>query len=97
MTMDRSTFDKLSDSKKMGALFDLLAQLADRQSATDKNIVDRQSAMDKNISMKVDTISKEIKHAFKQVSDRVEVVEKVAGLEHGWRRRLLALRLRPGR
>ena len=43
----------------------------------DKNIVDGQSALDK----KVDTTSNEIKHAIKQVSDRVdEVVRKVAGL-----------------
>ena len=78
--MDKSSFDKLSDSNKLGALFDLLARLSDRQSAMDKNIVDGQSAMDK----KVDTMSKEIKHAFKQVSDRVdEVVKKVASLEHG--------------
>ena len=78
--MNKSSFDKLSDSNKLGALFDLLARLADRQSAMDKNLVDGQSTLDK----KVDTTSKEIKHAFKQVSDRVEeVVKKVASLEHG--------------
>ena len=71
--MDKSTFAKLSASNKLGTMFEFLVGM---QSMADKNIAD--------ITSKVDTASREIKHATKQVSDRVdELVRKVVGLERG--------------
>ena len=71
--MDKSTFAKLSASNKLGTMFEFLVGM---QSMADKNIAD--------IASKVDTAGKEIKHATKQVSDRVdELVRKVVGLERG--------------
>ena len=71
--MDKSTFAKLSPSNKLGTMFEFLVGM---QSMADKNIADMTS--------KVDTACREIKHATKQVSDRVdELVRKVVGLERG--------------
>ena len=70
--MDKSTFAKLSASNKLGTMFEFLVGI--------QSMVDKRLALDKMI----DTTSKEIKHATKQVSDRVdELVRKVVGLERG--------------